>query len=235
MVKSRIKYNHAFTLIELLIVIFIILTLIGLTVPVLSRVRNASKQAVCMSNMGQIFKGLMQYTIEHDGYLPLEDNSGKSDSGAPCSEEVWFKAVDRYIITDSLSENQTEISTKERLLRIKQDPVFETVLQDKKDNTRTIKMNTQLARGSMCSRMIDSIIFPSKTVLLFDGRINNTTVASKYDGSYGSVAQRHSGGANILFADGHVERIQNGDSDGTANEGWPNGHADQGIIWDPDQ
>ena len=86
----------------------------------------------------------------------------------------------------------------------------------------------------MCSQMIDSISFPSKTVLLFDGRVN-TGVADNYDGFYGSVAQRHSRGANILFMDGHVERIQNGDSDGTANEGWPNGHADLGIIWDPDQ
>ena len=222
------KNNHAFTLIELLIVIFIILTITGLMFPVLSSIREKSKQAVCMSNMGQLFKCLVQYSIENDGYLPLDDNSG------PCNGEVWFKAVDRYILTDTLPENQTEISTKERLMRIKQDPVFKTISQDEKDNTRSIKMNTQLAQGSMCRRMIDSISFPSKTVLLFDGRINNTTVASKYDGSYGSVAQRHSRGANILFIDGHVERVQNGDSDGTANEGWPNGHADQGIIWDPD-
>jgi len=158
----------------------------------------------------------------------LESNSGS------CSGEVWFKAVDRYITTDILPENQTEISTKEKLALVKQDPVFNTVSQDKKDNTRTIKMNTQLVQGAMCNRMIDSIRFPSKTVLLFDGRINNTSVASKYDGSYGSVAQRHSRGANILFMDGHVVRVKNGDSDGTANEGWPNGHADQGIIWDPD-
>ena len=82
--------------------------------------------------------------------------------------------------------------------------------------------------------MIDTILFPSKTVLLFDGRINNPIVASKFNGSFGSIAQRHSRGANILFVDGHVERIQNGDSDGTVNEGWPNGHADRGIIWDPD-
>ncbi len=227
------KNNHAFTLIEILIVIIIILVITGLMFPVLSKIREKSNQAVCMSNMGQMFKCLIQYTIENDGYLPLEDNSAKSDSGAPCSGEVWFKAVDRYIITDILPENQTEISTKERLIRIKQDPVFKTISQDKKDNTRSIKMNSQLAQGSMCSRMIDSISFPSRTVLLFDGRVNNTTVASNFDGSYGSVAQRHSKGANILFADGHVERIQNGDSDGTANEGWPNGHADQGIIWNP--
>ena len=222
------KNNHAFTLIELLIVVFVVFVIMGLVFPVLSMVRGKSKQVVCMSNMGQMYKALLQYTIENDGYLPLESNSGS------CSGEVWFKAVDRYITTDILPENQTEISTKEKLILIKQDPVIQTVTQDKKDNTKTIKINTQLVQGSMCSRMIDSIRFPSKTVLLFDGRINNTTVASKYDGSYGSVAQRHSRGANILFMDGHVERIQNGDSDGTANEGWPNGHADQGVIWDPD-
>ena len=222
------RNDHAFTLIELLIVVFVVFVIMGLVFPVLSMVREKSKQVVCMSNMGQMYKALLQYTIENDGYLPLESNSGS------CSGEVWFKAVDRYITTDILPENQTEISTKEKLILIKQDPVIQTVTQDKKDNTKTIKINTQLVQGSMCSRMIDSIRFPSKTVLLFDGRINNTTVASKYDGSYGSVAQRHSRGANILFMDGHVERIQNGDSDGTANEGWPNGHADQGIIWDPD-
>ncbi len=228
------KNNRAFTLIEILIVVFIVFTIIGLAFPVLSTIREKSKQTVCLSNMGQMFKCFAQYAIENDGYLPLEDNSATSDNKTPCSGEVWFKAVDRYITTDILPENQTEISTKERLLLIKQDPVISTVAQDKKDNTRTIKMNTQLAQGSMCSRMIDSISFPSKTVLLFDGRINNTTVAGNFDGSCGSVAQRHSRGANILFIDGHVERVQNGDSDGTANEGWPNGHADQGIIWDPD-
>ena len=209
------KNNHAFTLIEILIVVLIILTIIGLTFPVLSMIREKSKQAVCMNNMGQMFKCLIQYAIENDGYFPMEDNSGQSDSGMPCSDEVWFKAVDRYIITGTLPESQTEISIKERLVRIKQDPVFETISQDKKDNTRSIKMNTQLSQGPMCSRMIDSIRFPSKTVLLFDGRINNKIVASKFEGSYGSVAQRHSRGANILFVDGHIERIQNGDSDGT--------------------
>jgi len=223
------KNNQAFTIIEILLVIFIILTIAGLLFPVLYKIREKSNQAVCMSNMGQAYKAILQYTFENDGYLPLESNSGL------CSGEVWFKAVDRYIMTDALPENQTEISTKEKLLQIKQDPVFKTISQDDKDITRSIKMNTQLAQGTMCNRMIDSISLPSRTVLLFDGRVNNTIVASKYDGSYGSVAQRHSKGANILFIDGHVERIQNGDSDGTANEGWSNGHAGQGIIWDPDQ
>jgi prepilin-type processing-associated H-X9-DG protein len=222
------KNNRAFTLIELLIVVFIVFAIIGITLPVLSKIREKSKQVVCMSNMGQMYKALLQYTIENDGYLPLESNS------EACSGEVWFKAVDRYITTDILPDDQKEISMKERLLQLKQDPVFKTVTQEEKDNTRTIKMNSQLVQGSSCNRMIDSIRFPSKTVLLFDGRINNKQVTRRFEGSIGSVAQRHSGGANILFMDGHVERVQNGDSDGTTNDGWPNGHADQGIIWNPD-
>ncbi len=222
------KDNHAFTLIELLIVVFIISVIMGLVLPVLSMVRGKSKQVVCMSNMGQMFRCFAQYATENNGYLPLESNSGS------CSGEVWFKAIDRYITTDVLPVNQNVISTKEKLMLIKQDPIISTVTQDEKDNTRTIKMNSELAQGTMCNRMIDSIRFPSKTVLLFDGRINNKVVASKFEGSYGSVAQRHSRGTNILFVDGHVERIHNGNSDGNDNEGWPNSHAGKGIIWDPD-
>ena len=67
------KNNRAFTLIEILIVIFIVFTIIGLTFPVLSTIREKSKQAVCMSNMGQMFKCFAQYAIENDGYLPLEE------------------------------------------------------------------------------------------------------------------------------------------------------------------
>ncbi len=222
------KDNNAFTLIELLIVVFIISVIMGLVLPVLSMVRGKSKQVVCMSNMGQMFRCFAQYATENNGYLPLESNSGS------CSGEVWFKAIDRYITTDILPVNQNVISTKEKLMLIKQDPIISTITQDEKDNTRTIKMNSELAQGTMCNRMIDSIRFPSRTVLLFDGRIDSSGVADNYKGSFNTVAQRHSRGANILFMDGHVERVQNGDSDGTANKGWPNEHADQGIIWDPD-
>ena len=61
------KNNHAFTLIELLIAVFIVIFLIGLTFPVLSMVREKSKQVVCMSNMGQMFKCFAQYVSENDG------------------------------------------------------------------------------------------------------------------------------------------------------------------------
>ena len=95
-------------------------------------------------------------------------------------------------------------------------------------------MNMNLVPDSECQRSIDTIPNPTKTVLLFDGRINNTSVANNFEGSNGSVAQRHSKAANILFLDGHVECIHNGDTDGTTNDGWPNRQAGKELIWDPD-
>ncbi|MCK6468731.1 MAG: hypothetical protein L6Q53_11125 [Candidatus Brocadia sinica] len=71
-------------------------------------------------------------------------------------------------------------------------------------------------------------------MLLFGGRINSAGIADNFEGSYGSVAQRHSKAANILFLDGHIECIRNGNSDGTTNEGWPTRQAGQGLIWNPE-
>ncbi|OHB45646.1 MAG: hypothetical protein A3K50_04435 [Planctomycetes bacterium RIFOXYD12_FULL_42_12] len=108
-----------------------------------------------------------------------------------------------------LPRERDEISQEERLLLIKKDPIFETVPLSKQDTTRTIKMNQNLLPTSECQQSIETIQKSTKSVLLFDGRINGDGIANKFEGSYGSVAQRHSKTANALFIDGHVERIQN--------------------------
>ena len=95
-------------------------------------------------------------------------------------------------------------------------------------------MNQNLLPASECQQSIETIQKSTKTVLLFDGRINSDGIANKFEGSYRSVAQRHSKAANILFIDGHVERIQNGNTDGTTNEGRSNRQAGRELIWDPE-
>jgi len=70
-------------------------------------------------------------------------------------------------------------------------------------------MNQNLLPASECQQSIETMQKSTKSVLLFDDRINGDGIANKFEGSYGSVAQRHSKTANALFIDGHVERIQN--------------------------
>jgi len=229
-VKSR-----GFTVIELLIIVIIVAVLVCIVIPAIFAAKQKAQQIICVNNLRQLFLAFEQYTNDNNGLLPRPNNSGTSKDGTKiCNAEVWFKAVDNYLTTLQLPSEREEISQEERLLLIKQDPIFKTVTLSKQDTTRTIKMNQNLLPASECQRSIETIENPTRTVLLFDGRINNTSVADNYEGSYGSVAQRHSKAANILFIDGHVERIQNGNSDGTTNEGWPNRQAGLELIWDPE-
>ena len=229
-VKSR-----GFTVIELLIIVIIVAVLVCIVIPAIFAAKQKAQQIICVNNLRQLFLAFEQYTNDNNGLLPRPNNSGTSKDGTKiCNAEVWFKAVDNYLTTLQLPSEMEEISQEERLLLIKQDPLFKTVTLSKQDTTRTIKMNQNLLQASECQRSIETIENPTRTVLLFDGRINNTSVADNYEGSYGSVAQRHSKAANILFIDGHVERIQNGNSDGTTNEGWPNRQAGLELIWDPE-
>jgi len=98
-----------------------------------------------------------------------------------------------------LPRERDEISQEERLLLIKKDPIFETVPLSKQDTTRTIKMNQNLLPASECQQSIETIQKSTKSVLLFDDRINGDGIANKFEGSYGSVAQRHSKTANALL------------------------------------
>ncbi len=236
------KQNQGFALMELLITIAILGILAGIIMPVISAAKNKSQQIVCANNLRQMYLALEQYANDNNGLLPRSNNSSSSGDGTKeCTAEVWFKAIDRYLINSQLPTQRDVISQEERLLKVKQDPVFiDTVASSNQDTTRTIKMNQSLISDSECQRSLENIPYQTTTVLLFDGNIYNSSgnysnaVANKFEGSYGSVAQRHSKAANILFTDGHVERIQNGNSNGTTNAGWPNRQAGLGLIWDPD-
>lgn len=234
-VNTSVK-KQGFTLVELLIVTIVIAVLTSMILPAFLVVRQKAMQISCCNNLRQLFLAIEQYTNDNNGLLPRPNNDDTSrDNSKVCSAEVWFKAVDNYLISSLLPGKRDEISIEERLLSAKQDPIFKTLSFSQQRITRTIKMNQNLVPNSECQRSIETIEYPTKTVLLFDGRINNDSVADNFEGVHGSVAQRHSKAANILFADGHVECIRNGNSDGTTNEGWPNKQANQGLIWDPDR
>lgn len=130
--------SHAFSLVELLVVLAIIVVLAGMLLPALSTVRSAARSAQCLANLRQI--GLAQNAFANDNGGAIcpadgwawwdqsqfwnvkladytDDNAGRQSRSNHASSVSWGcpewrqqEFVDKSITADSWSYLTTEIS-----------------------------------------------------------------------------------------------------------------------------
>lgn len=82
--------RRGFTLIELLVVIAIVALLMSLLIPSLGKARDLAKQSACASNLGQLSKASLAYSLDHRGFYcsgPF-DNSIQEGYG-PIETRGW--------------------------------------------------------------------------------------------------------------------------------------------------
>ncbi len=85
--------RKGFTLIELLIVIAIIIIIAAVILPVTVRAKDKSKQAVCISNLKQLWMGWRLYADDNDGRFPRVRAFSTRDGGGPEGAEYnWCGA-----------------------------------------------------------------------------------------------------------------------------------------------
>ena len=88
--------GQGFTLIELLVVIGIIAILLGLTFPVVNKLRERAKEVQCSNNMRQWMSAMMQYVDENKALFP-GDGTGQQETWQ------WYEVLPPIIGLDPFS------------------------------------------------------------------------------------------------------------------------------------
>ncbi len=106
--NSRTKNRHAFTLVELLVVIAVIGALIALLLPAVQAVREASRAVSCRSNLKQIGLAMLQYDLAKKRLPPAQtfrpSSSNTSVDGIEATDGSVFIGMLPFLEETALSQ-----------------------------------------------------------------------------------------------------------------------------------
>jgi len=103
--RSRWRFTgrraHAFTLVELLVVIAVITILAALAMPVLTSSIASAVDANCISNLRQVAAAFMLYVKQHNGFMPA---SGSPGSAPPYRFPRWHNNLEPFLRVEHQEE-----------------------------------------------------------------------------------------------------------------------------------
>jgi prepilin-type processing-associated H-X9-DG protein/prepilin-type N-terminal cleavage/methylation domain-containing protein len=224
------KPKVAFTLIELLTVIAVIGILAAILIPVVGRVRDAARSAVCISNLRQL--GQASLVFEHDvGHLPW----GIFPGDWPLGETWWIP----YLMP-MIEGRDLDPSKPDRRSGVQECPSIELPRPEGVEYAHTYPANRLIFvvgqtgdRRSVNTVNSEQIPRPTEVILMGDGE---QRAVGESNGTFNALPSgngsprnaedpiqnpprnqdglgntgpryRHNGRANFVFADGHVESI----------------------------
>lgn len=203
--------RKAFTLVELLVSVAIVMFIVSMLMPTLRQARAATEVAVCMKDQRQIAQGWNVYAMDNGRKIIWSDPAGDPDGNM--SPDRWVK---RGNTTDAIKEGA--------LWPYLQDLNVYHCPSDWTDHPRTYSMAGFLHGENNWGQMpwptyaqtLGGVQYPSQQLLLVeenDPRGWNIGSWVIYPNEHPTNSSQwvdyvgvfHQGGDNVGFADGHVE------------------------------
>jgi len=228
------RRSRAFTLIELLVVISIIALLIALLLPALGQAKEAARAAMCASNQRQMGIGLTGYAVE-TGFYPVgirisnsswiwpslirQYVSDSRDTGmfscpSAGDETRWIvKFGSGLPAHDGYFKDEVPLVAQKQLLSYGYNVWGQRDGIDSKLG-RVAGLGVYIDFGEPYgSARLDEVLLPAAMIGIADSNYEDNTANRRWSGFIGNYrrdqypSRIHSGKANILFLDGHVERL----------------------------
>ena len=219
--QSRSASSRAFTLVEILVVIAIVVILAALLFPAFNRARAGARRASCASNLKQLGLAFTLYAQDYRTYPKIDILNEELHC------EAWPYKIYPYIKSEAVFEcpafpygkfvrSNGACPTTDS--SIEGHPQF--FLGSYDVNLPSASFTTsELGGPQMAIYGYQSVTFnprrytrPSTTILLLDG--DGYFVSPAYEAKFPTTAEEmryhginlhHEGGANVAFADGHVK------------------------------
>jgi prepilin-type processing-associated H-X9-DG protein len=199
-----------FTLTELLIVIAIILMLLSLLLPALKQAKEKAKQIKCMSNMKQCYLGFAAYASDYNGTVAVCTTGSPMPGWNRWSERLY---IDGYIINRDVCVCPAFAPFIFQDYEKATGGIFEAKYMSftiSKDTTNLLvgnNMKVLTGPPDLYFLSLYGLHCPTNYLFLTDGYEHNyKTQYCLIESSTGNgIHLRHSGKADVLYADGHTE------------------------------
>jgi prepilin-type N-terminal cleavage/methylation domain-containing protein/prepilin-type processing-associated H-X9-DG protein len=225
-VRGMSQHRRGFTLIELLVVIAIIAILAGLLLPALSRSKAQAQSAACQSNLKQLEDCCHLYSLDFNDFMTPNQPGGfvsaPSTTNAPSDVTnafSWCPGI-APLDTNAASVQTGLIYSYNKSPQIYRCPADNSQVDGHPGLLRTrsycMDISIYCDAANSTYHKFTEIIQPSPSSLfvlidtqeedIWDATFGIFGPSSPYAGYWLDLpADRHNQGANISFADGHVE------------------------------
>ena len=211
--------RRAFTLVELLIVLGILMVLASLTLSGLSGARKSAQSVQCLSNLRQLAVAATEYAARYDMTYPPAQWSDRSD---PALTRGWdYTRRGATVLGPGLLWSGASSPA------VQQCPAFDGRSQSPGDPYTGYNYNTSYigrGTGEGPPARVAAVKQPSRTILFGDGQgalgantyMRSPKRSPTEPASYahdatraaGTQGYRHRGRTNVVFCDGHAESIR---------------------------